>query len=702
MAFISKGRAWQNGEVAYLAWEVDQKIPDCLGFMVTRVHETGADAGQRRILPTWIAFTDQSNPEWEEQDSSVWPIQSFNWRDLTLRKSRNTTAVRPIDFRVHYEITPVGSVDHGRGAVAPSETAPFRDPVTGKARYEGAPRPLFVLDAPFVTDPIDVTHKAGADCPIEATFTNGILSTQNLLKQLEAAAPARPALDTRSTDSLKTTQGLLKVLTDQIQTAGSPIRTFLTGDVLSFLRRMLERAAEEGGEVFLALYELHDRELITLLKDGVQHGRVHLILSATSETDPNPGKNPPVPKLPTVWDTENDRARADIHAIDPGAIQDRMLTANSDGPIGHDKFAVYVKDGVAKAVMTGSTNWTETGLCTQSNNTIIIEDDKVATAYLAFWNRLHADVLPARVPLTVQTSRRPVVGAEGSKAIQGSGLRSANAQPSGPFTLKDGKTTVQLWCSPNTASSHRPANPPMPPDLNDVYWLMDHAKEAILFLTFLPGQSGNQNIIGEAAKLATARPELVVLGAMSDPSAMPGFRRPKPGEPDPDAFTKPDGKPGHLPPPAIWWPNGEQSRIAFIRAAAVRIPIGNLRPELLTAGHAIIHDKIIVIDPLDETGCTVITGSHNLGYKASYTNDENLLIIKGNRELAISYAVHVLDVYDHYVMRARLEEQYRQALKAHGKADPDSGHGFLKTDQTWQDRFFPRPASAMDYFLRHI
>jgi hypothetical protein len=115
-SLVQKAGAWCNGEVAYLAWQVAKKIDGCLGFMVTRVHETGADAGQRRVLPTWIAFTDQSNPDWQAQDSSVWPIQSFEWRDLTLRKSRDTTKVRPIDFRVHYEIVPVGTAGPGRKA----------------------------------------------------------------------------------------------------------------------------------------------------------------------------------------------------------------------------------------------------------------------------------------------------------------------------------------------------------------------------------------------------------------------------------------------------------------------------------------------------------------------------------------------------------------------------------------------------------
>ena len=37
----------------------------------------------------------------------------------------------------------------------------------------------------------------------------------------------------------------------------------------------------------------------------------------------------------------------------------------------------------------------------------------------------------------------------------------------------------------------------------------------------------------------------------------------------------------------------------------------------------------------------MITGSHNLGFKASYANDENMLIVQGNQALAQAYAVHV-------------------------------------------------------------
>src|SRR5215470_17240499 len=129
MKLIKRAGAWCNGEVAYIAWDAEKAIKGCVGFMVTRVHETGQDKGQRRILPTWIAFTDQNNPNWNAQDASVWPIQNFQWRDLTLRKSRSTTNVRPIDFKVHYEIVPLAlasALPKGKPVPA-SPTAPQKD-----------------------------------------------------------------------------------------------------------------------------------------------------------------------------------------------------------------------------------------------------------------------------------------------------------------------------------------------------------------------------------------------------------------------------------------------------------------------------------------------------------------------------------------------------------------------------------------------
>jgi hypothetical protein len=101
---------------------------------------------------------------------------------------------------------------------------------------------------------------------------------------------------------------------------------------------------------------------------------------------------------------------------------------------------------------------------------------------------------------------------------------------------------------------------------------------------------------------------------------------------------------------------------------------GAWEAELQKYGFAIIHNKIVVIDPFSDN-CTVVTGSHNLGFRASHNNDENMLIIRGHRGLAEAYACHVLDLYDHYAWRYFLN----QHADVFGKP--------LQPDDTWQERY---------------
>ncbi len=190
MSRIVKANAWCNNEVGYLAWRTDGIIKDCLGFMITRIHfDLAGHEVARRVLPAWAAFDTQSNPQGEEQDTSVWPIQKFSWRDLTLRRSRNETVLREGEFKVRYEIVPVGLAGPGRQPVPPSTTAPFLDDA-GKARYKSDPIPLFFCGEPILTGELLVTGRFGK---ATVAFNNGILSTQNLRKQLKTPDGKTPS-----------------------------------------------------------------------------------------------------------------------------------------------------------------------------------------------------------------------------------------------------------------------------------------------------------------------------------------------------------------------------------------------------------------------------------------------------------------------------------------------------------------------------
>lgn len=103
---------------------------------------------------------------------------------------------------------------------------------------------------------------------------------------------------------------------------------------------------------------------------------------------------------------------------------------------------------------------------------------------------------------------------------------------------------------------------------------------------------------------------------------------------------------------------------------------------------------------MSEKDCVVITGSHNLGFKASYANDENLAVIRGNRALACAYAVHVLDVYEHYRFRAVQEEIRREAELAGKSVKKAVDRGFLREDDTWQDKYVaPGQVDLRTYLL---
>ncbi len=662
MGQIISVRAYANNEVAYVAWDIDGKIDHCLGFEVTRIYLDGNgqvarrnDGSEDRVkCAAWVAFKGQRNPHWIAQDTGVWPVQKLSWRDLTLRKKRNGAKRRPDDVRVRYEIRPVGGMRPGLEPVPPNgpdfANIVKRDkkgrPIEGsdgkpvKIRvkaYEGPPRPLGYLAPAAESNSIHVTTRRG---PFRSTFTNGILAAQWLRNVLAEDGVIEP-------------DELIRKLEDP----EDPHRKYLAGDVIPLIRELFERK----GKFFLGLYELEDSELEDILIANTS--RIHVILSNTSA-----GKD-------KKWDERNKAARKRL--IDAGVdIQHRMF--NNSIHIGHNKFVVHVPpNGGARSVLTGSTNWTSTGLAGQTNNALLIEDDDVAATFLAYWKRMKEDALEVPKPF--------------SKAMkdnqQGAEFRESNERPDEIQVSDD--TRITAWFSPNMPQRKKPTSknkkPPTPPDLTDVYRLMRRAKEAILFLAFYPGQRGNDCIIGEVIDIGLNDRSLLVTGAVSSAQAMPNYVAKKKDE-DGEVIEEGDS-------PATF----DDDNVSIVRAARIddRNLLGDFGAEQLTARGsigAIIHDKLVVIDPR-LPDCHVILGSHNLGFKASYSNDENMLVISGNAALAEAYAVHILDVYDHYRFRAIETERKRKGKKGWS--------GFLETDDTWQDGYVERrKGKLMRYFAR--
>src|SRR5215470_4461172 len=231
-----------------------------------------------------------------------------------------------------------------------SDYDPPREPVSYQATPLIGDKDDLVEDAAHATgwsEPTVVTADAGEG--ISAYFNRGVVATQWLSGALRARGG-----ETRA------------VLTDVIKTPGDRIRNFLGGAVLWRLPRLLNDALQSAGEIHAALFELNDPQLIGALQ--AFGPRAHVVLAnGTNKDDEN------LAARKALRD-----CKVDVH--------DRMVSTSSH--LAHNKFLVVSDASGPTAVWTGSTNWTMTGLCTQSNNAILIESPEIASWYRSEWDQL--------------------------------------------------------------------------------------------------------------------------------------------------------------------------------------------------------------------------------------------------------------------------------------------------------------------------
>ena len=565
MADVLNVRAAANNEVGFISWDIDEMIPGCLGFEIVRIYP---QTGEERSLASWVPFKGQRNKDWIPQDTGVWPVQKTFWRDLTLRRRRDSLELRPSGEQVRYRVRPVGDMKPGR------EPVPVRQDKT----YTGDARPLGYLGAGAESNTLTLGSEFGN---ARVAFTNGVLSTQWMSRALESAGIAL---------------GNILAIQAELRRPDSKIRAYLHGEVPDVLTSLFARARAEGGKVRLALYELGDDVLCDAIIDAKDN--IEVILS-NSGRDADTG----------LWDAGNAPYRKRLR--DAGVQLTSRLFNNNH--IGHNKFAVYRDaQGKPQAVMTGSTNWTATGICGQSNNAFVLDDADMAEVFDGYWEDMKNDVI---APLASESTAGRVV------QVQGHAFREKN------HTAKVGNGWT-VWFSPNDPDRTKKDLTVRPVDLDDVFARMQGARKAILFLAFNPSrprrlfnrQRGGCRRKGQSGTDRARRHQRSVGNAeLCGVDQGPGDRE-----------LNRDGKSPFVFPERV----REFPNISIVRAANLTrgTIAGDFEAEVLKAGHAVVHDKLVVIDPMSDNA-TVITGSHNLGYKASYENDENMVIVEGDKSL---------------------------------------------------------------------
>jgi hypothetical protein len=204
---VTKIAVYANCDMATIAWTTDSPIPGCRGFAIERDVDGPKGDAPKGFINTWVGFKGGQHKQGESRPSTVWPIQRYLWSDYVVSFGQ----------KVRYRVIPM---------VGPA------------ANLQTAPQTQWSDWSKWVT--VDTGKTKGFD----AYFNRGIVPSQFMARQ---------------SGDLKSFQ---KMLGENIRNPNSKIREFLSGTLRPHLLELLRDAKTSGVEVYAALYELNDPELI--------------------------------------------------------------------------------------------------------------------------------------------------------------------------------------------------------------------------------------------------------------------------------------------------------------------------------------------------------------------------------------------------------------------------------------------------------
>lgn len=303
--------------------------------------------------------------------------------------------------------------------------------------------------------------------------------------------------------------------------------------------------------------------------------------------------------------------------------------------ISHNKFLVKLDNGAPVAVWTGGTNFSEGGIFGHSNVAHVIEDAQVAGSYLQYWIALHDDpengVIKAK---TEQISPLPAIPLPvGTSVI---------------FSPRTNLTALDLYSK-----------------------LAMNARDGLL-MTFAFGMN---KIFQDVYQNSRAPFRLALLEKATR------------------SFAKKDGEKK----------KAEERQIQILRDMPENVfSIGNFiktnefdgwLKEKLTGFNKnvnFIHNKFMLIDPLGNDPI-VIAGSANFSEASTNANDENMVIVRGNKRVADIYLGEFMRLFKHF--------SFRESLNFRKPTDPPKP---LRTDDWWRESFGNTPESSRRKFFAKV
>ena len=316
-------------------------------------------------------------------------------------------------------------------------------------------------------------------------------------------------------------------------------------------------------------------------------------------------------------------------AIEAAGLQDQpnltLIERTKRRAIPHNKFIVLLENGHPVQVWTGSTNFTPSGFLGQTNVGHIVRDETVASAYLAYWNELATD--PEPDPFQEWCSAHSPYPGDGLPPVGITPIFSPRARSKMldwyGERVEGAAQTVMLTAA--FGVTRRLAE------------RFDNDRD---FLRFLLMERRNRSDETQAM-LERDRDTRIALGAALNRDAIEL------------------GLGGHR--LDEWYRQEEHYR---------------------RRGHVFyVHTKIMLVDVLTDDPL-VFTGSANFSSNSLLSNDENMLLIRGDSAVADVYVTEFLRLFNHFYFR-----HIAQILAREGSNDPTKA-AFLDPTDEWVDRHF--------------
>jgi len=333
-----------------------------------------------------------------------------------------------------------------------------------------------------------------------------------------------------------------------------------------------------------------------------------------------------------IFDAKKDDIREKTTAVIKNHKLENFVIARKKGKsyISHNKFIVLLKDGEAKEVWTGSTNFTKSGIFGQSNVGHVIRDEEIAKKYLGYWDKLAED--PESIDFVKWNYNHT------------------------PFP-KDFALPKENCCSVIFSPNKTKNDDNKTIDALDWYaQLMDKAKSSVC----LTAAFGISEQVADIFKKDKDYLRYLLLD--KDDEDVELIKR------------------------------DYDNRIA-VASNIRKTKYGRMLEEraLLSSFVKFIHTKYLLIDPLSDDPI-VITGSGNFSMNSARYNDENMVVIRGNTDVADVYLCEFMRLFNHYYFRQIYNSQRilkeKFSIKKYIWGKNYKKFAYLKPDNSWCTKYY--------------